>query len=208
MNVVDGRQKAEYPNVSRETLDRLALYADLLVRWNGRINLVSRTTLANLGPRHIADSLQLRKYAPQGARTWLDLGTGAGFPGLVLALASADWENPPKFTLVESDRRKCEFLRSVARQTETAVEILTERIEDLPSQEADVISARALAPLDHLLSLASPHGHGGTTYIFPKGGRHSEEIAGATTWSFDCDVHDSETDAVARILVLRNLRRV
>lgn len=147
------KELAAASGVSRETLDKLALYGELLERWNRSINLVGRDTLADLWRRHFLDSAQLMSFMPSQpdnrARRVIDLGSGAGFPGLVLALMGAG-----EVHLVESDRRKCAFLREVARATETTVQVHPARIEHLDGIKADVVTARALAPLDRLLDYA------------------------------------------------------
>src|SRR5688572_14803801 len=135
--------------VSRETLERLGVYVDLLGHWQRAINLVGAATLADPWRRHILDSAQLMARLPPGARSVVDLGSGPGFPGMVLAILGA-----PGVVLIESDRRKVEFLREVARATATAVGLQAERIERLPDMPAGVVTARALAPLPRLLPLA------------------------------------------------------
>lgn len=139
--------------VSRETLARLQLYAGLLERWNRTINLVSRHSLADVWRRHFLDSAQLLSFLPpppvDRPRRIIDLGSGAGFPGLVLAILGAG-----EVHLVEADRRKCAFLREVARATETRVAVHPERIEQVTDLRGDVVTARALAPLDRLLDYA------------------------------------------------------
>lgn len=139
--------------VSRETMVKLEAYAHLLERWNRSINLVSRASLPDLWRRHFLDSAQLMTFLPAPApgrlRRVIDLGSGAGFPGMVLSLLGAG-----EVHLVEADRRKCAFLREVARETAASVQIHPVRIEQLESLEADVVTARALAPLDRLLDLA------------------------------------------------------
>jgi 16S rRNA (guanine527-N7)-methyltransferase len=183
-------------DVSRETLARLETYAALLARWTPRINLVSAATLPDLGHRHVADSAQLLALAPR-PRLWLDLGSGAGFPGLVIAILAPDI----RVRLVESDQRKCAFLRRVSEDTGTAIDILPERIEALPPQAADVISARALAPLTQLLTHVEKHLAPGGIGLFPKGRTVHNEIAEAErAWRFPCWVHPSLTDPEAAIV--------
>ena len=167
-------------NVSRETLDRLRLYADLLVKWQKAINLVSKNTLPNLWQRHMLDSAQIFDIATevsvQGGQqadlnncTWIDLGSGAGFPGLVLAIMGIS-----QVHLVESDARKCTFMREVARETSANVIVHSCRIEDFAKKDgypgqADFISARALAKVDQLLEWAAPMRNPDTVCLFPKG---------------------------------------
>lgn len=141
--------------VSRETMQRLETYAGLLQKWNRSINLVSRESLTDLWRRHFLDSAQLLAFLPPPPQDRplriLDLGSGAGFPGMVLAMLGAG-----EVHLVESDRRKCAFLREVARTTGSPVSVRPQRIEHLEGLRADVITARALAPLDRLLDYARP----------------------------------------------------
>ena len=145
-------------------MESLEAYAALLRRWQGAINLVGRRSLDDLWRRHFLDSAQLARHVRSDAH-WLDLGSGAGFPGLVLAFMGA------RVTLVESDQRKCSFLREVARLVDNEVTILCQRIEDPPSSVDyyDVITARALAPLDRLIALAAPWAVPDTVGLFPKG---------------------------------------
>ena len=133
-------------NVSRETMERLDIYADLLRSWTKRINLVSNKTLPMLWQRHFLDSAQLFPFVTEGL--WLDVGSGGGFPGAVIAIMSPD----TPVTLVESDQRKAAFLRTVARETGVGFQVKAERMEALPPAQANRFSARALAPLTELLS--------------------------------------------------------
>src|SRR6516162_5253130 len=141
---------ASFP-VSRETLARLAAYVALLEAWSTRINLVGRATLADPWRRHILDSAQLRPFVPAAARSLVDLGSGAGFPGLVLAILGV-----PGVALVEADSRKCAFLVEAARITGARITVLATRIEALSPRPFDVVTARALAPLERLIGLARP----------------------------------------------------
>lgn len=183
-------------NVSRETMARLDTYAALLTKWTKHINLVSAASLPDLWHRHFADSAQLNALRPP-SRLWLDLGSGAGFPGLVVAILASDL----RVRLVESDQRKCAFLRRVAEDTGTAIDIIPDRIETLSPQSAGVISARALAPLTQLLAHAEKHLAPGGIGLFPKGRTVHNEIAEAErTWRFACRVHPSLTDPEAAIV--------
>ncbi len=145
----------EITGVSRETLARFESYAALLKKWNPRINLVAESTLADLWRRHFLDSAQLQALLPPAPENRpleiVDLGSGAGFPGLVLAILGAG-----TVTLLESDQRKTTFLREAARLTNTEVIVINQRIEAISAIPADVVTARALAPLPRLLSLAAP----------------------------------------------------
>ncbi len=220
---------AEAFGVSRETLGRLELYADLLRHWQTTINLVAPSTLPDVWLRHFADSAQLIRHAPPDAKTWLDMGSGAGFPGLVMAIMLSDrcltsGQTPLHYTLLESDSRKAAFLREVGRQAGlrraeaasaaqagVAVDILCARIES-PSTHAkvgriDCITARALAPLGRLLNLAEPFFSRETKGLFLKGREVEAEIEEARrTWAFDVALHPSVSDPEGRVAVISNLR--
>lgn len=196
--------------VSRETADRLAVYEGLLRTWQRTINLVSPATLEDAWHRHFADSAQLLHFSPSDAKNWLDLGSGAGFPGLVLAILLAERAPEAHMTLVESDSRKAAFLREVARKTGVAVEIRVERSENTAtqakSQIRDAITARALAPLPKLLGLALPFFSPQTVALFPKGREVEVEIDEAKRrFDFDSQLVPSLTDAEGRIVIVRNL---
>ena len=149
-------------NVSRGTLDRLESYSRLLTQWQAKINLVAPGTLTEVWHRHFADSAQLIALAPPAAKTWLDLGSGAGFPGLVVAVVLAE-KGVCRVTLCESDTRKAAFLADVKRKLGLAVDIISARIETDSTQvtvgRVDVVSARALAPLQRLVPLSAPYFH-------------------------------------------------
>ncbi|MFY0616053.1 16S rRNA (guanine(527)-N(7))-methyltransferase RsmG [Shimia sp.] len=196
-------------NVSRETLARLAVLADLLVKWNPRINLVSKSTIDALWERHILDSVQTLRCAPKNAESWVDIGSGGGFPGLVIALMCDEPESPETVTLIESDQRKCAFLRTVLRETGAKATVVTDRIEKAEPQNAKVLSARALADLSLLLGFAERHLQASGTAVFPKGARWQKEIAKAQeSWSFDYEVVKSITDSEAVILKVGEIKRV
>lgn len=209
---ITGRDEfAEAFDVSRETLDRLNLYARLLVQWQKAVNLVSAKTLSDVWERHFADSAQLFKMAPDTKR-WVDLGSGAGFPGLVVAILMAE-RGEGLVTLVESDVRKGAFMREVARQTGIVVDVASERIESFSTNgrisetAIDVISARALAPLDRLLELSSALFSRNTLGLFLKGRELRSELDEAQRrWAFDSAIVPSLTDASGQILQVRALR--
>ncbi|MGR3572358.1 16S rRNA (guanine(527)-N(7))-methyltransferase RsmG [Brevirhabdus sp.] len=194
-------------NVSRETSQDLIKYVQLLRKWNPAINLVAPATLGEAEQRHIRDSAQLIEFAPaQG--DWVDLGSGAGFPGLVCAIQAKRDLPGLSFTLVESDLRKCEFLRTVSRETNTRVTVLPHRAEDLETSSADIISARALADLSHLFDLScrvlKPHGR----MLFLKGSSWKKEVdAARKDWRFECEAHPSSTNENSVILDVRALQR-
>lgn len=190
-------------HVSRETADRLAAYLALLDRWQRRINLVAASTLADPWRRHILDCGQLAALAPPAARVWADLGSGAGLPGLVLAILGV-----AEMHLVESDQRKAAFLREAARVTGAPVTVHATRIEDAILPALDVVTARALAPLDRLLALAAPHLGKDVTAIFPKGRQAQRELTEARAhWHMTAETVPSLSDPQASVLVLRGVSR-
>ena len=191
-------------DVPRETERRLETYADLLKRWNARINLVAPSTLDDVWTRHFADSAALLEFAPKPC-SWVDLGAGGGFPGMVCAIVGGP---DIGMTLIEADQRKCAFLRTVARETRTRVNVLPERIENA-RLEADVLSARALAPLVNLLEHAERFLTPGGIALFQKGRRHEDELTKALErFRFTCEKHPSHTEEGAVILKIGDIRRV
>ena len=196
-------------NVSRETLEALQIYADLLVKWNPRINLVSKSTLTDLWARHILDSAQIYNLAPHPIDHWVDLGSGGGFPGLVIAVMAKERGSPTRVTLVESDARKSVFLRTVIRETGVQAEVITNRIEGVTPLQADVLSARALADLSTLLSFAEIHMSKAGTALFPKGVSWEKELKEAQIhWKFDHQIANSQTEAGPVILSVSGVSRV
>jgi 16S rRNA (guanine527-N7)-methyltransferase len=189
--------------VSRETLARLEAYAELLTRWSARINLIGRDTIADLWRRHILDSAQLRAFVPDRARSMMDLGSGAGLPGLVLAILGV-----PGVELVEADSRKCAFLREAARITEAAVTLRPCRIEAVAPHPVDVVTARACAPLDRLLGLAEPFVAPDSDCLFLKGERVEEELTLARKrWTMTASLHQSRSDPRGVVLRLQQVAR-
>lgn len=196
-------------DVSRETRERLKVYERLLTGWNPKINLVSPSTLPDLWARHFTDSAQLLKLAPEDARTWTDLGSGGGFPGLVIAILAHGTDKPLDITLIESDQRKCAFLRTVLRETGITVTVTARRIEDARPGDSDVVSARALAPLDRLLGLVARHLGATGTALLPKGANWRNELAKAReSWHFSCHANSSLTDRDAVVLQIGDLSHV
>ena len=193
-------------NVSRETFEKLQLLERELRRWQAIKNLVGPATLDQIWDRHIVDSLQLLTLAPE-AQTWIDLGSGAGFPGLVLAIAGA--ERGLQVHLVESNSRKCSFLRQVSRLTGARATVHEARLETVIPDfigRADVVSARALASLDLLLAWTEPLLKAGTIGLFPKGRDAEIELTEARKrWTFGLDVLPSLTDSEARILRITSI---
>lgn len=194
--------------VSRETLQQLREFEALVRRWNPAINLVSKASLPVLWERHIVDSAQLLDYCPQDAKHWVDLGAGGGFPGIVVAILAREANAGLRVTLVEADSRKATFLRQAVQALGLSVSVLNDRIESLRNLEADVVSARALASLPELLEFAAQHLQKGGVAIFPKGARHSEELASAQrAWNFDVETHPSLSESGGAILIIRNIER-
>ena len=184
--------------VSRETLAVLGRYADLLARWQRRINLVGPATMPDLWRRHFLDSAQLLPLAPSTSGCWLDLGSGAGFPGLVLALLGvADMH------LVESDGRKCAFLAEAARVTGARITLHHGRIETLTGVAAAVVTARACAPVARLLALSAGIATRHTVYLLPKGREVAAELTEAgESWSMQIERFPSQTDPRGTVLRL------
>jgi len=198
-----GQGFAEIVPVSRETLARLEAYAALLTRWSARINLVGRDTLADLWRRHILDSAQLRSFLPDRVRNLIDLGTGAGLPGLVLAILGV-----PGVELVEADSRKSAFLREAVRITEADAVIRPCRIEAVPRHQVDVVTARACAPLDRLLGLAEPFLGPESECLFLKGERVEEELTLARKrWTMIVSASQSRSDPRGVVLRLQQVAR-
>jgi len=192
-------------NVSRETLQRLETYAGLLVKWQAKINLVGPATLPDLWRRHFLDSAQLLPLLPAAIGTLADLGSGAGFPGLVLAIMT-DW----RVHLLDSDQRKCAFLRQVALDCGVLdrVTIHARRIEQVTGITADVVTARACAPLDELLDLAEPFIGEKGTGLFLKGAQAEEELTQAQRrWTMRLDRRDSISDPAGKLLIVSQLKR-
>lgn len=205
VNSIDYRsrfQKSE--NVSRETMEALDQYSQLLNKWNRAINLVSPSTLPQLWSRHFLDSAQIRKFLPIETKAWVDIGSGAGFPGLVVSCLE-----PEIFvTCLESDQRKSVFLQTVIRELGLNANVIAERIEKVPPMQADVISARALAPVSILLEHAERHLRPGGTAIFLKGSTYMNEVEAARmNWSFDIKAHPSKTDHEGAVLIFGDIKR-
>lgn len=196
-------------DVSRETIAGLDLYVDQLARWQSVKNLVGPATLAEVWHRHIADALQLLALAPE-ARRWVDLGSGAGIPGLVLAIAGRERDGF-HVGLVESNARKCAFLTETARLASAPVTVHNARIESVIGRlaGAEIVCARALAPLSQLLAWTEPLLTTGTVGLFPKGRDAAAELTEADDrWTFARDLIPSRTDSQARIVRVTSLSRV
>jgi len=197
-------------SVSRETWARLDAFVALLIERQQRMNLIGASTIPQLWTRHVADSLQLLRLAPS-ARVWCDLGSGAGFPGLVIACALAA-EPRARVHLVESIRKKADFLTDCAKALGLAVLVHNQRIEDFTRASRvafDVVTARALAPFDKLLTLANPLLKTGALGLFPKGQDVEAELTLACkSWKIDTELVQSATDPNGRIVLVRHVKKV
>lgn len=190
-------------NVSRETQERLEAFVGLLQKWNPRINLVSGRDLACVWERHVKDSLQIAPLVA-GAARFIDIGSGGGFPGIVVAIAT----NVPA-TLIEADQRKAAFLREAARVTQAPVTVLAERIEQASVEPAPVVTARALAALPKLLEWTAPLLAKGGKAVFLKGQQAQDELTEARRyWHMNVSIHPSVTSHDGVILEVSNLERV
>jgi 16S rRNA (guanine527-N7)-methyltransferase len=195
--------------VSRETIQRLEIYRQLLERWQTKTNLVSPATLPDFWIRHVADSLLVKRIAPDAMR-FADFGTGGGFPGMVLAILHAD-QHGSVHSLVESSQKKCAFLRTVALETGSHVAICNERIASASKRllasnvRIEVVTARALAPMVKLMELAEPLLLRGAKAIFHKGSEYRSELEECNgLWRYDLVVHESGIEPGSVLLEVRN----
>ncbi|PWJ21759.1 16S rRNA (guanine(527)-N(7))-methyltransferase RsmG [Jannaschia seohaensis] len=187
-------------DVSRETLEK---YVDLLIRWNPKINLIAPGTVDEIWTRHIEDSLRVVDALPVCGKRLLDLGSGGGLPGIPIAIMRPDLD----VSLLEADARKAAFLQTVRRELGMSYDVRRARIEAFPPHEADIITARALAPLVELLRLAVRHGKDDTVYIFPKGLRWQSEVEEAKLrWTFNVTPKTTERAGAGPVLVLENVK--
>ena len=195
-------------DVSRETIEDLKRYHDLLIKWNSKINLVSKASIKTLWERHIWDSAQIVPISGNGLN-WVDIGSGGGFPALVVAIMAKKTLPDRKTTMVESDQRKAAFLRTVVRELSLSADVLSTRVEDTDPLFADVLSARALSDLDKLLGFAHLHLAKEGACFFLKGATWENEVEIARkTWSFDLRAHQSKTSPSAAILEIKDIERV
>ena len=196
---VDRRDGAD---VSRETFGP---FIDLILRWNRRINLVSSYARNAIWDRHVVDSLRLVPIARRCRGTWVDMGSGGGFPAVVLAMSVPDLP----ITLCESDGRKAAFLRTAKRELGLVnATVITGRVDDIPDLRADVISARALAPVTRLLGLSERHRMDHTLHVFPKGSNWEREMLDADReWRYDLEKIEPTGPGEGPILLMKNVRR-
>ena len=203
MAILDSAGFQHATDVSRETLDRLIAFVDLLQRWQPRINLVANSTLHDVWERHLLDCAQLVDHLPNDATVLGDFGAGAGLPGLVLAILEPSLE----VHLVEVDAKKCAFLQEASRVTEAAVDIHRVRIDAADLPPLDVATARALAPLAKCLGQVAPHLDAHGICLFHKGQSWAEELTAAQQrWKMQVDALPSRTDPAARILRVSRLQ--
>lgn len=195
-------------DVSRETIEKFdQLHADLQ-KWSRKINLVSPSTLNTAWQRHIIDSAQLFQYIPETAKDVADLGSGGGFPGLVLAAMSMERNPETTFHLVESDARKCAFLINTSRKLRLPVKVQTKRIEEAEPLMADVVVTRALAPLYRLMPWVKRHISADGMAVLPKGKDAEKELSDvAEEWSFELEKRPSITHPDAVVLLISELRK-
>jgi 16S rRNA (guanine527-N7)-methyltransferase len=195
--------------VSRETSARLDRFVEVFLAWQRTTNLVAPSTVPHLWTRHIADSLQLLDLAPT-ARTWIDVGSGGGFPGLVIACALAS-QPGTSVHLVEANAKKAAFLREAQRVTEAPARVHRERMEEFTKHfagEVDVVCARAISPLKSLLGLTFPLLRDGVVGLFPKGKKAEDELREASIyWKMNATLVVSRTDPAGRIIVIRDLEQ-
>ena len=195
-------QVRELLHVSRETIDKFQLYLTLLEKWQRRINLVSNSTLADAWQRHILDSGQLAAYYPPQTRQILDVGSGAGFPGLVLAIMGG-----VTVDLVESNQRKAVFLSTVIRELGLPAKVHNQRIEQMPNLRPDVITARALAPVPKLLNLIETQMSAECVCLFLKGASVEDELTNLQSYStMVATTHPSLSGSTGVVLELKNSR--
>jgi len=194
-------------NVSRETLSRLKVFVGLLEEWNQRHNLVSRSSLADVWRRHVFDSAQLLDFIPAKAENLIDLGSGAGFPGMVLASLLSD-RRRFRAVFYEATRKKCDFLAAAAERIGVSVEVRNARIEDAPPEIFDVVTARACAPLPRLLLYAARFQGLTTRNLFLKGQNVVAELTEAyKSWKMRAERHPSRSDPSGSVLVIEGLHR-
>lgn len=196
-------------NVSRETFDKLKHYQSMLIEWQSKFNLVSSSTLDDAWNRHFLDTVQLFQYIPNQAKVLYDFGSGAGFPGMVLAIMANEKMPDLQVSLIESTTKKTLYLNAVKSKTNTNVTILNDRIENLQLPKADVITSRAMASLTELLGYAYKFCKKESVCIFPKGKKYAEELSEAhKRWKFKCRIVASTQSDEGKILIITNLSKV
>ena len=196
-------------DVSRETLDALKYFEDLVVLWNPAINLISNSSVSDLWSRHIVDSAQLFLFTLPDEGLWLDVGSGGGFPGIVVSIVAKELAPSLRVVLVESDNRKCVFLRTVIRELGLSVKVINDRIENVKLDDVVYLSARALRNLNSLLFIVENNVSRETVCVFPKGRSYKKELVESQkNWKFDLNLIDSNTSEDSKVIVLKGLERV
>ena len=196
-------------DVSRETLDALKYFEDLVVLWNPAINLISNSSVSDLWSRHIVDSAQLFLFTLPDEGLWLDVGSGGGFPGIVVSIVAKELAPSLQVVLVESDNRKCVFLRTVIRELGLSVKVINDRIENVKLDDVVYLSARALRNLNSLLFIVENNVSRETICVFPKGRSYKKELVESQkNWKFDLNLIDSNTSEDSKVIVLKGLERV
>lgn len=195
-------------NVSRETVEKLQVYENLLIKWTSKINLIAKSTASQIWSRHFLDSAQVFQAIPETAERLIDFGSGGGFPGLVIAAMATEKRPELSVSLVESDVRKSAFLTTAAREMGLNVKVFAERVENIPSQNADVVTARALAPLSDLFEMTKTHMSADGTGLFLKGAQHQLELDTASQmWEFHVEKQTSATNSESALLAITGLKR-
>jgi 16S rRNA (guanine527-N7)-methyltransferase len=199
----------DWLTVSRETMQRLEALSKRVQDWNLAVNLVSKASVAQIWTRHILDSAQLYLMATKNVRRWVDLGSGGGFPGLVVAIMAMESQPEMELVLVESDVRKAVFLREAIRTLGLNSQVIAARIDEIAPLNADVLSARALAPLHVLCGFAAHHLAPEGLALFPKGATYASELDQARkSWVFTADHIPSKTEPSTVVLAISGLRHV
>lgn len=195
-------------NVSRETINDLENYKTLVLEWNERFNLISKSSVNYIWDRHIIDSLQLYEYLKDDDVLLYDFGSGAGFPAIVLSIVAKEKNPNLKIVLIESIKKKATFLEEVKNRLNLNIDVVNDRIENIKKIKVNVITSRAMASLNKLLEYANPFCNKKTRLIFPKGIKWEEELKEAKkNWIFDYNVIGSKTDETGHIFIISNLRR-
>ena len=191
----------EHVNVSRETIEKLETYANLLSRWQSKINLISTNSLQQAWHRHFLDSAQIYSMLPKKAASAIDVGAGAGFPGLILSIMGMK-----NVQLVEQNKKKCAFLYEVIRETAATATVHPCKIENLPVKDYDIVLARAFMPLGGLLKAVSPFFGKDTLGIFPKGSKVNQELTAASkNWKMTTVIKQSITSPDGKIVLVKDL---
>ncbi|MCV0425100.1 MAG: 16S rRNA (guanine(527)-N(7))-methyltransferase RsmG [Roseibium sp.] len=203
-----GQVVHKFGDVSRETLDRLQVFVDLVLKWQPAQNLIAPSTIPDIWTRHVVDSLQTCWTLPE-AKTWVDIGSGGGFPGVVTAILLAD-DPEGHVHMIESNQRKAAFLRTALRETGSKGTVHADRIESVAKEwrhgPVDAVSARALASLNHLFTLAKPFTAQGAKAVFHKGQDFQREVNEASdAWDFDLIEKESLVDPMSRMLLFSNI---